>query len=461
MVIKILKLTKEQIDLAINLIEIKSTDVISDEQAQNAYKLYKGLHMKPNLNKGPDKVKPLKEVTKGNKVVLPVSVELFKTPERILYLTSWVIKVLPFIELLSGVGKLPLSRNDSDFEGYIDNVLAKYISVVKIIHEKIDKEYNLLQEIDLINIVGLSKAILKSLQHYYEGFPNTSYEVLDNTIETFLKPKGYLNHILTINDPSINKLYKMRTGSNHIYSRDEMFHIPFQLRGLVSTNRYSIPGLPCVYLGSSPLTCWEELNKPDLNTVQTSLFLVQGTSYLDFSTPPGAVIERLILTHQFFGIEDMQKTFEELTSYIVVWPLIAACSIKVKDASHTFKPEYVIPQLLLQWIRHSTFDGICYFSTKPDNYTMKSATLYRNYAFPVQSLQKEGHCSKLRDKMTITNAVPWQMFQLYKGTYLVSTNQETIDTELEFVDGLGLLYSATDFNLLETFLVNKLEKEQR
>ncbi|MGG3801228.1 hypothetical protein [Metabacillus fastidiosus] len=457
--VKILKLTKEQIDLAITLIEIKSTDAISNEQAQNAYELYKGLHMKPDLNKGPDKVKPWQVGTEGKKIVQPASMELFKTPERIMYLTSWVIKVLPFIELLSEVGKLPLIRNDNDCKGYLDSVLAKYSSVIKEIHEKIDEKFNLLQQIDFINILGLSKAIIESLEHYYQGFPNTSYEMLDNAIETYLKPKGYLDHILTIYDPCITKLYKMRTGSNHIYSREEMFHIPFELRGLVSTNRYSIPGLPCVYLGSSPLTCWEELNKPDLNTVQTSLFLIEGTSYLDFSAPPSAVIEDLILTHQSFGIEEMQETFEELISYIVVWPLIASCSIRVKNPGHTFKPEYVIPQLLLQWIRHSTFDGICYFSTKLDNYTMKSAALYRNYAFPVQSLQKEGHCSILRNKFTITNAVPWQMFQLYKDSYLVTKNQETIDTELEFVDGLGLLYSATDFNLLETFLVNKLEKE--
>ena len=145
-------------------------------------------------------------------------------------------------------------------------------------------------------------------------------------------PEEYLYKNLIIQDSSINTLYKMRVGTNHTYTSDEMFHIPFNLRGLVSTNRYSIPGLPCVYLGSSPLTCWEELNKPDLNTIQTSLYITKDIRYMDLSTPPGAAINNIISFHSFNGISDrgMKNKYKELISYIVVWPLMAACSIRVK-----------------------------------------------------------------------------------------------------------------------------------
>lgn len=62
-----------------------------------------------------------------------------------------------------------------------------------------------------------------------------------------------------------------------------MFHIPFELRGKAATQRYSIPGLPSLYLGSSCYICWEELHRPDLNTVNsTRLKKDNNVKYLDF-----------------------------------------------------------------------------------------------------------------------------------------------------------------------------------
>lgn len=37
----------------------------------------------------------------------------------------------------------------------------------------------------------------------------------------------------------------------------------------------------------------------------------------------------------------------EVISYLIIWPLMAACSVRVKNTTNTFKPEYIIPQLLL------------------------------------------------------------------------------------------------------------------
>ena len=42
----------------------------------------------------------------------------------------------------------------------------------------------------------------------------------------------------------------------------EMFHIKYELRGKVQTQRCSFPGLPCLYLGCSSYVCWLELNRP-------------------------------------------------------------------------------------------------------------------------------------------------------------------------------------------------------
>ncbi|MFH4351795.1 hypothetical protein WAJ70_22165, partial [Acinetobacter baumannii] len=64
---------------------------------------------------------------------------------------------------------------------------------------------------------------------------------------------------------------------------------------------------------------------------------------------------------------DMLNEPNEVISYLIIWPLMAACSVRVKNTTNTFKPEYIIPQLLLQFIRYDEFfDGVSYFSTKVD-----------------------------------------------------------------------------------------------
>ncbi|HHB2092386.1 TPA: hypothetical protein ACOQ5N_003637, partial [Bacillus cereus] len=139
------------------------------------------------------------------------------------------------------------------------------------------------------------------------------------------------------------------------------------------------------------------------------------------------------------------------------WPLMAACSIRVKNTTDTFKPEYIIPQLLLQFIRYEGFfDGVSYFSTKVDNYSAETAVLYKNFAFPVQGGATKGLCPELLSKFEVSDAVPWNMFQLYKDSNHCDPHEGEKRIEHEFINGTSLLYSSTDFSKLETFLQNKV-----
>ncbi|PEK86903.1 RES domain-containing protein [Bacillus mycoides] len=447
--------TDFQFKLAVTLTEIEEITSITDKQAKQAHELYLSLSKRPNFILLPNEVKSHKS---SDKSIEPISENFFKNPLRIKVLTEWVLKILPFVDLFSEVASLPISRNEDDFEGFVRKILDNYLTSIKLIYTTIPPHLNVLQSEDLINIDKLIEKIYFSIEEYHNGYPDKAYKELKIGIDTFLKKPGYLENVFSIEEDQRKFLYKMRVGSNHTYSSEEMFHIPYEKRGLVKTNRYSIPGLPCVYLGSSPLTCWEELNKPDLNTVQTSLFISNNLAFLDISTPPAAIIDRLNLLFTLNCHADMEKTYKELKSYIVMLPLIATCSIRVKNANDQFKPEYIVPQLLLQWIRQSNYDGICYFSTKIKKYGLGNIPFYRNYAFPVQERKAEGHCQTLRSKFgIITDAVPWQMFQLYKGSPLATPNTERTHTELEFVDGMSLKYMNTDFSCLETFLVNTLQ----
>lgn len=448
----IFSLTSDQLTLASELSDIKETDSIKAAHTVKAYDLYTGLEKKPSLSRAHEDIKPkmINGVPENMK-------QFFNTPKRIIYLTRWVLKVLPFINLLETFGHLPIERSTDDFEGFIEELNKQYLSTLKSIHLQIPSRHNIFHEIDFKNVTEIIESIQEAVKQYQEGYPNSAFECVDNMFNINITSRGYLNKQMTIVDNQGGLLYKMRTGTSHNYLAEEMFHIPFEKRGLVSTNRYSIPGLPCVYLGSSPIACWEELNRPDLNTVQTALFEKGAVSYLDFSTPPGALLELLIgnFNSKGFSDLDMKEVYKDLVSYLVVWPLMAACSIRVKHPNDSFKPEYIIPQLLLQWIRQSEFDGISYFSTKIKKYNSGTAKLYTNYAFPVQSRGKQGYCSILTTKFNISDAIPWQTFQIYKDSPSAMRNEETINAVIEMVNGIPLSYSQTDFSKLESLLIDQ------
>ncbi|WP_379134426.1 hypothetical protein [Paenibacillus sp. sgz500958] len=148
---------------------------------------------------------------------------------------------------------------------------------------------------------------------------------------------------------------------------------------------------------------------------------------------------------------------------MILWPVMACCSIRVMNPDDTFKPEYIVPQLLLQWIQHSgEYDGVSYFSTKIDDYTRKNYRAFQNFAFPVKERKLNGHCDQLREKFShLTNAVPWQVFQMHKSTSLGNTGPCERNFELSLIPNMPFLYATSDFGRLETYLIDLMSIERQ
>ncbi|UHA73278.1 hypothetical protein [Paenibacillus sp. 481] len=435
-----------------------------NELCKAAYELHKQLHRKKNSPpiKSKNSVIGILDEHGAIKSDCELLPEYYKEKKRIEFLLLWVTQVLPILQLLRGVGKLPLFRNsrvekEADYETYVTNKLKSYMDVLSSL-----KTGMFLSEDDIKTTGDNCNDLLAAIGRYLEGFPEAAFNKLKCCTERI---EGLNLNPLTnrSNEPGL-KLFKMRLGSsNRTYSSKDMFHIPFEERGLVKTNRYSIPGLPCVYLGSTPLTCWEEMGKPDLNTTHTSLFLPMETlSFFDISIPPTAMADHLTYhVERSYGVKDLTEVYDMVRTYLILWPLIACCSIQVMNPNDTFKPEYIVSQLLLQWVQQSgKYDGVRYFSTKIDNYTHLNFQMYRNFAFPVKERKNKGHCDKLYAKFIhITNAAPWQVFQLHKGRGETAMSEQ--GTELEFMPGISFRYNLSDFGRLETFLLSVMEAEMR
>ena len=182
--------------------------------------------------------------------------------------------------------------------------------------------------------------------------------------------------------------------------RKDIFHVPFHLRHRVNTQRYSISGWPSLYLGASLMVCWEEVGRPAFHKLAVACFDAEKTlNILDFAYRPSVVIDLYEPT------DDSEAYFVHsyMASYLICWPLLAACSISAHHRGSPFVEEYIVPQLLLQWLRDESLkiDGIRYFSMRV-NQTSKAPRLGVNYVFPVKTdAAITGHCSQLTRRFNL------------------------------------------------------------
>ena len=161
-----------------------------------------------------------------------------------------------------------------------------------------------------------------------------------------------------------NYYYRIRSNPPAVLDRKSLFHIPYNDNHLIGTERYSMPGYPCLYLASHAVLAWYECGKPQKFGIAKFYIPHEEENrfkFIDFS-------EKLLplqnsFSNWFHNEEDKQAVRNYLLKYIYTYPLRAACSVVVEHQGAKFIEEYIVPQLLLQWVRNDDdFDGIRYES---------------------------------------------------------------------------------------------------
>ncbi len=143
----------------------------------------------------------------------------------------------------------------------------------------------------------------------------------------------------------------------------------------------------------------------------------------------------------------------------MTFPLVACCSVRVRNNLDTFKPEYIIPQLLLQWIRNNDqIDGIRYKSTHLDKNLYKQKGKLSNLVLPVKENKNTGHCNKLKSMFKMTEVTSWQLYQFAIGgmVFLESSQEKKVIDDklpkLEIVKGRKYPYSYSVIGKLEKYI---------
>ena len=323
------------------------------------------------------------------------------------------------VDLVGYIRDVVIPKDKENFRKVVSETFRIYMEIVRDTvadEEAINKaKYNC----DYI------KKILKALS---EGLHSRAFRQLKNLLETMVGT-------LYVDIPKDSVFFRMRDCEKRkSLTREDIFHIPLKKIREIKTQRYSAPGYPCLYLGNSLYACWEEMDRPDIDKVLVSCFKNQKTVKL--------VDLRIPTLKSFFANGD---------KYITLFPLILACSVPVINTKDIYKPEYSLPQLMLEWVisnrREKGAIGIYYTSVfKNKDFFVDLTSEWDNMAIPVQNpLSNKKFCPHLTE-----------LFKLTKPTcYEYENMLGNIKAKIEFDDEHENDYTTTQFSRLEELLKKK------
>ena len=307
-------------------------------------------------------------------------------------------------ELFSKIMSLaPTSYEHLDYRVHLSNVLKQYLSLIRELNvEDMPEQWDVV----IKECEGLIAAIKEAVKRVYMGQHSSAYNILRKRL--YGLPQFHLYAGFRVN----SEFFRMRVFDSNVEDdpcSKEMFHIPFDKRGIVKTERYSTPGYPCLYLGLSSYVCWEEMNRPNLDKCYVSrLHSRKEITTLNMSLP----------LH-----EEWNTNEDSFIGSIVRFPLIISSMICVKNRSDFFKPEYIIPQLIMEWIielqRKKEMQekpiGVFYTSIHINHGFNYPDYVYNNLAIPAQSPFSGRYSKELCDIFEISEPTSDEL-ERAKGT---------------------------------------------
>lgn len=152
---------------------------------------------------------------------------------------------------------------------------------------------------------------------------------------------------------------------------DEMFHIPISKRQNASNGRFSLAGFPSLYLSTMLPLAWQETGYPAkyyYSEYQYEYSYDKSSRKRDMSNDLQFVSLYSPNEINFWGTATKYNNFDlwlkVIAQYLKTYPLTLACSFVNSSGSAPYKQEYIIPQMLMQWIQRNSVNvqGITYFT---------------------------------------------------------------------------------------------------
>ena len=312
---------------------------------------------------------------------------------------------------------------DCDYEAAM---ISKITAFLKILKPNLDKDtYSSLQY--------FSENVMHTVHLVYEGRADEAQAFIQECFEDF--ENGEISFVTANSCPAFYgykpdkeyeiQFFRARMGEDFCaYNKQDMFHVPFNMRGKVETTRFSIPGLPCLYLSNTSYGCWVELGKPQDDKLSVSPVVVDNeVKVLNLAVSIFDIFEFVDLKI-CDSDDDWNKKFCEYSKLMV---LMIASSFVVLEKDRKFKSEYIISQMVMLAIKDNGYDGVVYYSKKTasDLYSRVSVNLALYATFDPGKDVLYSSC--LSKRVFIGNSYNFALYQHLNGVNLMNSYRLAID----------------------------------
>jgi len=338
---------------------------------------------------------------------------------------------------------VPVKTEETGFNKSLSSALTKYLTLVNEIDEsEKPNDWDELQS----RLKQLISGIIRAVDSEKEGMRHSAYSSIKHQLDGHKTSKTEIsalacedNYCVVDKDTVFYRMRKAAPEERKKMKRKDLFHVPLDKRGLVATERYSVPGYPCLYLSHKVFGCWEEMGRPDFGTIMVSALKSQEEfKVLDLRIP---------------SLSKWETGFRQC---LLFFPLIIASMVQVKSSTDTYKPEYTIPQLLTEWVisRNSNNKGelvlgIAYTSAQKNDDFDYPDDSYDNYAIPILSPKsKTKYCPKLKSFFTMTQPTYYDLEVLRQGQIIDEGNYDNKTTDQVKEENMGV----SPFGIMEMYL---------
>lgn len=169
------------------------------------------------------------------------------------------------------------------------------------------------------------------LTNYYSGDIVLAYTMIERLIKEYKSngiifsklSKSYSFNYYVIENRKWDHFlfYRARVGDiSNENKEDSLKHTPFDMISKIGSNRFSIPGQPCLYLGSTSYDCWIEMGKPDDREYNVGCILLnKDYEIMNLSTDIWILLGSMERLKEQVDKEMMFKSYllSQVTSYCV------------------------------------------------------------------------------------------------------------------------------------------------
>ena len=257
---------------------------------------------------------------------------------------------------------------------------------------------------NLPRLKRVEDTVIKILKNYderdFEYVYNSSTRLFDELNDVYILHRTFFN--------TQKIFYRIRSGNYTAKNnKKELFHITKNNRDRVGSYRFSQAGFPCLYLSSGIELAWFECGMPrKFSYCQMMIDNNEELNLVNFSLRPVLVeseVSRAILqARQDKNSAEEHTVIDILARYILLYPMLAACSLKVMKRNTGFVEEYIFPQIFMSWLAKSNdYDGVIYESSL--NSDLIRGMGAKNVVLPVKTMGIDGLDERLTKIFSVSD----------------------------------------------------------